>query len=74
MDKLFLLFLAHSLGMWVAFWVYDDARQRYPGRIWAIGWATAVYFLLVQQQLFSHPLIKLRWNRDKNNLVPKYTF
>lgn len=40
-------FIAHNIGIFGAFYVYDDARKRYPSRFWAIGWAISVYFLLI---------------------------
>ena len=46
------LFLAHNVGIFGAFYVYDDARKRYPSKVWAIGWAISVYALFVVFMLF----------------------
>ena len=47
LGYLIMLFIAHNIGIFGAFYVYDDARKRYPSRIWAIGWAIPVYFLFI---------------------------
>lgn len=51
-GTLLLLFLAHNVGIFGAFYVYDDARTRYPSKVWALGWAISVYILFIVFMFF----------------------
>lgn len=52
LEIFIIFFIAHNVGIFGAFYVYDDARRRYPSKVWAIGWAIAVYFLFVVFMFF----------------------
>ena len=53
-------FIPHTISTFCALYVYDDARKRYPVKIWVYGWMVAVYiawFFFVWFYLITRPPI-----------------
>lgn len=41
------MFIAHTIGIFAAFYVWDDGRKRYANKFWVIGWAIGVYLAFI---------------------------
>ena len=41
------LVIGYSLLMLLVFHVYNDAKKRYVGRLWPVGWAVACFLMLI---------------------------
>ena len=41
------ILIAHTVGIFAAFYIYDDGRKRYASKFWVIGWAIGVYLAFI---------------------------
>ena len=47
LNWLAIMLIAHTIGIFAAFYVYDDGRKRYASKFWVIGWAIGVYLAFI---------------------------
>lgn len=47
LSWLLAMFIAHTIGVFAAFYVYDDGRKRYPNKFWVLGWAIGTYLAFI---------------------------